>query len=156
VADENKFTVVAADSLLWPESLTIPSARFRLFVAADTDTLSVDQISTFAAAALSRGMVYLCAWGAGCGRFHDVVDETLVGDEVLGENGFAPPTPNDTVMTTWHERDSLEEALDFFATCAYPSDGYADGSDYRVVICVGHPQWALTARDFLKSAPFFV
>ncbi len=155
MADEARFTVVAADSLVWPESLSGPSARFRLFVAADTDKLSVDQISTFAEAALSRGMVYFCAWGTGCGRFHDIVDETLVADEVFGKNRFAPPTPNDTVMTTWHEGDSLEEALDFFATCAFPSDGYANDSDYRVAICVGHPEWAVAAREFLKSAPFF-
>lgn len=156
MADETKFTVIAADSLVWPESLTIPSARFRLFVAAETHDLSVEQISRFAEAALVRGMVYFCAWGVGCSRFHDIVDETLVEDEVFGKNRFTPPTPNDTIMTTWHEHDTLEDALDFFATCAFPSDGYAEDSDYRVVICVGHPEWAVTAHEFLKVAPFFV
>jgi hypothetical protein len=37
MADESQFAVIDTDSLVWPESLTIPLPRFRLFVAADTD-----------------------------------------------------------------------------------------------------------------------
>jgi hypothetical protein len=80
----------------------------------------------------------------------------MVEDEVCGKNRFAPPTPHDVVMTTWHEGETLEEALDFFATAAVPSDGYAENSDHRVVVCVSHPDLAARAREFMKSAPFFV
>ena len=101
-------------------------------------------------------MVYFCGWGPGCERFHDIVDEIIVGDEVVGRNRFKPPTTHDAVMTTWHDDDTLEQALDFFATCAVPSDGNIEHSDYRLVVCIGHPEWAAVATRLLKAAPFLV
>jgi hypothetical protein len=126
-----------------------------LLVAADTEGSTVDVISNFAEAALIRGMTYFCAWGAGCSRFHDIVDEVIVGDE-LGAQRFAPPGSEDVVMTTWHNDQSLEEALDFFTTCAFPTDGYAENSGYRVVICLANSEWASIARNFLRETDFFV
>ena len=93
-------------------------------------------------------MVYFCGWGPGCERFHDIVDEIIVADEAQ----FTPPTQRDTVMTTFHDSDTLEEALDFFATCAVPSDGYLPGSNYRLVVCIGDREWAATATRVLKAA----
>ncbi len=151
MADESQYTIVATDTLTWPESLKVPSPRFRLLVAADTADASVAQISRFAETALSKGMVYFCAWGVGCERFHDIVDELVVEDAVLGKARFEPPTSKDVVMTTWHDGESLEEALDFLATSAMPSEGYAHDSSHRVVICIGHPEWAETAHRFFKA-----
>jgi hypothetical protein len=139
--------------LCWPTALELPSKRFRLFVAAEVSPISADVISEFAAAALNSGMVYFCAWGCDCERFHDIVDEAIVEDE-LGERWWAGPNADDTIMTTWHARDSLAEALDFFVTCAMPTAGFkADGS-FRLVICVGNSDWAEIAKRFLDSAPF--
>jgi hypothetical protein len=154
MADENQFAVVLLDSLSWPGWVDIPARRFRLFVAADSTRNSVDEISHFSEAALTRGMVYFCGWGPGCERFHDIVDEVIVGDDVFGRNRFRPPTTHDTVMTTWHDGDTLEGALDFLATFAVPSEGYLAGSNYRLVVCVGHPEWAATATRFLKAAAY--
>ena len=148
--EHNQFAIVTLDTLVWPDSLKIPSQRFRLFVAADTNKTSVEALSQFAESALARGMVYFCAWGPGCQRFHDVVDE--IRDEVFRQGRFTPPTPDDTVMTTWHDDEDLEEALFFFATCAYPTDEYAIDSEYWLAICVGNPEWAETAEDFLHSS----
>jgi hypothetical protein len=60
-----------------------------------------------------------------CEKFHDIVDEVVVNDE-LGERRFAGPIANDTVMTTWHEHETLEQALDFFVTSAVPTQGFED------------------------------
>jgi len=149
------FAVVEVSELVWPASLNLPSKRFRLLIAADTANCTVDVISEFAESALIKGMVYFCAWGSGCSRFHDIVDEVIVGDE-LGAHRFAPPSSEDVIMTTWHDDESLEEALDFFTTCAFPTDGYAEHSGYRVVICLANSEWASTARKFLREADFFV
>jgi hypothetical protein len=148
MADENQFAVVLLDSLSWPGWVDIPARRFRLFVAADSTRNSVDEISHFSEAALTRGMVYFCGWGPGCERFHDIVDQVIVGDSKW------VPSTDLTVMTTWHERDTLEGALDFFATCAVPSKGYLADSNYRLVVCVGRPEWAATATRFLKVAAY--
>jgi len=111
-------------------------------------------MSDFASAALSGGMVYFSAWGSGCGRFHDVVDEIVIEDE-LDKRRFVGPTAKDVVMTTWHEDESLEEALSFFTTSAVPTEGFADKSDFRLVICVGNPHWAQAADRLLQSAKSF-
>lgn len=155
MSDDTQFSVIELADLKWPKSLRLPSRRFRLFVAAETDHLPVQVISEFAQEALGAGMVYLCAWGQGCERFHDIVDECLVEDD-LGARRFVGVTANDVVMTTWHNDETLEEALDFFTTCAVPTDGFAEDSSFRLVLSVGHPDWAATAREFLGSAKFFI
>jgi hypothetical protein len=53
-------------------------------------------------------------------------------------------------MTTWHEKDTLDEALDFFLTGACPTDGFAAGSDYWVAMCVNNPTWVATVRQRLE------
>lgn len=151
MAEETEFRVIELRHLIWPGELQLPSKRFRLFVAANTTRTATDQISEFAEAALERGMVYFCAWGPGCERLHDIVDQVEIGDP-----RFVPPTPEDVVMTTWHDHHTLEEALEFFATCAVPTDGYAAESNYRLVMCVGNPEWAAAAIRFLKTAEFLV
>jgi len=150
-----QFAVIQLAELQWPPALQLPSPRFRLLVAAHVEEVSTQIIADFAFAALSRGMVYFCSWGHGCERFHDIVDEVIVGDDI-GERRFVGPRADDVVMTTWHERDNLEEALDFFATCAVPTDGLTPDSDFRLVICVNNSDWATAASRFLQSADFFV
>ena len=80
---EKPFQVAELPSLGWPSALVIPSMRFRLFVAADVMGVAVDVIGEFAHSALTRGMVYFCAWGPDCERFHDIVDETITLDELV-------------------------------------------------------------------------
>jgi hypothetical protein len=155
MAHEKQFAVLQLDELKWPPSLQLPSRRFRLFIAADTSEASTQLISEFALAALNSGMVYFCSSGPGCERFHDIVDEVVTEDSI-GESRFAGPASTDVVMTTWHEHETLEEALDFFATCAVPTDGFAADSDFRLVICVNNPDWAAAASRFHKSAEFLV
>ena len=82
MAGEKFFSVVQIDSLRWPIDIQIPNGRFRLFVAADVTGLSTKLMSEFAVAAMKSGMVYFCAWGPGCERFHDIVDEVVVEDQI--------------------------------------------------------------------------
>jgi low affinity Fe/Cu permease len=154
MADEKQFAVIQLPELKWPTSNPLPAGRFRLFVAADISDVSVHAISEFASAALSQGMVYFSAWGRDCERLHDIIDEVIVEDEI-GEHRFVGPTANDVVMTTWHEDETLEEALDFFTTSAIPTNGFAVNSSFRLVICIGNPDWAETATRVLKSTASF-
>jgi hypothetical protein len=149
------FAVIGLTDLKWPASLRMPSKRFRLFVAADISDLSASTVADFALAALCSGMVYFCAWGRDCEKFHDIVDEVIAKDDTA-ERRFTGPTVDDVVMTTWHENQSLEEALDFFATCTVPTDGFMPDSSFRLAICVGNLAWAATVKQFLESAEFFV
>ena len=148
MANEGQFSVLEISALVWPDSVRLPQERFRLFVAADTTQTTTEQIADFTQAALKMGMVYCCAWGPGCERFHDIVDEVSTAREL---DGLQPPTPEDTIMTTWHKHESLVEALDFFGKWAMPTAGYSADSNYRLVVCVGHPEWASTAVKCLKA-----
>jgi hypothetical protein len=151
---EKQFAVIHSPELKWPSSLEVPS-RFRLFVGANLNDVSTKAVSDFALAALDRGIVYFCAWGPGCERFHDIVDEVIVEDGV-SKRRFVGPNASDVIMTTWHEDESLEEALDFFVTCAVPTGGFASDSSFRLVITVGNSDWEIAANRFLESAKYFV
>jgi hypothetical protein len=83
--------------------------------------------------------------------FHDLVDE-LVNEDGLRDRRFAGPGPSDTIMTTWHDNESLEEALEFFRTCAIPTDGLLDNSDFGLVVCVNNEEWSTTALRVLHAA----
>jgi hypothetical protein len=135
-----KFAVAEISDLIWPPALKVPSKRFRLLVAADTSKLSTDLISEFALAALEHGMVYFCSWGPGCERFHDIVDEVVVADD-LTQQKFSGSKPGDVIMTTSHDDESLEEALEFLPF-AIPTEGFLPDSDFRLVICLNNPAWA--------------
>jgi hypothetical protein len=92
--------------------------------------------------------------GRGCERFHDIVDDVILADD-LGEPRFVGPRAGHVIMTTWQARDTLEEALDFFAESAVPTDGFTPDSDFRLVICVNNLEWATAASRFLQTAEFF-
>jgi hypothetical protein len=149
------FAVVPVNKLQWPLLLQLPSRRFRLFVAADARKESAQAISDFAFEALSRGMVYFSSWGPDCERFHDIVDEVVIADD-LSESGFAGPSSHDVIMTTWHDDETLEEAVDFFATCAVPTEGFLPESEFRLAICLNNSDWAKQVRHRLESAKFFL
>ena len=155
VEQENKFAVIEVPRLEWPATLEVPSKRFRLLVAADVNSASTQAISDFAFSALKHGMAYFCSWGPDCERFHRIVDEVIIADD-LSDQEFAGPSRSDVVMTTWHDDETLEETLDFLATSAWPTDGFAPDSDFRLVISVANQQWAAQAQKFLESVQFFL
>jgi hypothetical protein len=148
---KNHFRVVESATLSWPPAFHIPSSRFRLFVAADVTGVTTDIISEFVHGALKRGMVYFCAWGPDCERFHDVVDKVLVEDD-LGERQFVGPNPTDVIMTTWHKDDTLDEASNYFINFASPTDGFQADSDSWIALCVNNPEWAASIRQKIKAA----
>jgi hypothetical protein len=144
------FTVVELSCFKWPR-LSVPVRRFRLFVAADLRTISTDEIADFARNALSSGMVYICAWGPDCERLHDVVDEIVVADEI-GERRFVGPTESDTIMTTWHNGETLDDALEFFLQCSRPTEGFAVDSEYWLALSLSNPEWAGTIQRSLQES----
>jgi hypothetical protein len=143
------FQITELTTLKWPAVINIPSVRFRMFVAVDATGVTADLIGEFVHAALSQGMVYLCAWGSDCERVHDVADEVIVADSI-GERRFVQSEERDTIMTTWHD-ETLDEALDFFANWSIPSGRFEAGSDYWLAVIVGNPEWAATIRRCLAE-----
>ena len=104
---------------------------FALFVAADASDVPVDVIAAFADWAIAHGMFWFSSWGPDCERVHDLVDAVDIGDGVSERDPI--------VMTTWHDSESLDDAL-FTFWWAFPSEG-KQGGPFRLAVAVGEPRW---------------
>ena len=100
------------------EKITAEVERFVLLLVVEADKLSDAVVPTHAKRLLDRGAVYVCVWGPDCERVHDCFDRIIVS------NATEPADGADCIMTTWHSRDTLEEAVWFFQNAANPTDGF--------------------------------
>lgn len=66
---------------------------------------------------VKSGCLYFIAWGVDCEAWHDTVDWTNLEAFDFGD------IPDDRfVMTTWHDKEPLSEALWFAGNCASHPD----------------------------------
>ena len=64
------------------------------------------------------------------------MDEQVIGDD-------PPATYIGCLMTTWHAKESLVEAVDFFLACTIPDEEYAPpGCRHGLAVAVGSTEWA--------------
>ena len=114
--------------------VNIHSKHWVLFIAMDARLMSVDEISNIANWALDQGAVYVCVWGPDCEQVHDIIDEVLVDRN-------PDPTDEDVIMTTWHDDETLEEALWFAVNSAFPAGAYTETCKTLVAVAVGSEDW---------------
>ena len=136
-----------ADELV--ATLTFPTKHFVAMLAWDSTNEDVTSISRVAELLIRAGCAYVVAWGEGCERVHDIVDEDLVELE-LGLDPSRPeampmPGPNPFaayphVMTSWHADEPLDEVLDFFLGDTFPVDEFELTCGSAVVIAIGQPR----------------
>ncbi len=118
--------------------------HFVLFLACDGTTLSDTELREFSAALLEKGIAYLVAWGPGCSRVHDLFDQTEVERDT--EKGEGP-----TVMTTWHDGESLEEAFYFFLFTAWPDEALEGSCKTAIAASVGNASWSTRMRELFSD-----
>jgi hypothetical protein len=100
---------------------------FILFIAAQASPEDQIEIQRFAVEAVGSGCAYVVAWGKGCSHVHDSFDLASIDAD-----------PDRHVMSTWHDDESLEEALYFALYDAWPDpDSFPDAEGARVVLAVG-------------------
>jgi hypothetical protein len=122
-----------------PQRISVPCSRFVLFLAyahGDTPAHLEDALGQL----LDAGCVYLCAWGPWCEHVHDTMDDVVLERELKGG-------AEQTIMTTWHDKEALEEAVDFALQRAVPDDALAQGCDAIVLAAVGNPEWTQTLKE---------
>ena len=117
------------------ERLPVRSQYFLLLLAWDAP-FKTQQLTSFFSPLVNRGLVYFCAWGDNCEAVHDAVDECDI--EMESEARSA----DYIVMTTWHARETLREALWFFKVCAIPNDSIVPADCDRFAVAIGNPDWA--------------
>jgi hypothetical protein len=83
---------------------------------------------------LEAGLVYLCTWGADCAHVDDIFSHAakLLNIRMQEEYNF---------RSTYHESESLDDALWFFLNAAIPDDSYAQSCRSAYVVSVGHREW---------------
>ncbi len=145
---DRKFYALDLDRLVdWPARLDVRSPHFVLFVACDAGRLDVDTIATFAETTLDQGLAYLCAWGPDCERVHDIFDEC----QVMRSLDLPRDQDKGVLMTTWHDTETLEDALDFFFRCAVPNKDFAPVCTAWIAAFVGSSEHAGKMRSLLYA-----
>ena len=129
------------------EDLSALSVHTILLIVADARGVHTDIIARTAKRWLDAGLVYVCVWGPGCERVHDIFDEVHVGD------GCSEPASR-VMMSTWHSKESLEEAIWFFVHCAVPLDTEMETTSC-LAVTVGSSDWAAAVDIALSDLPAF-
>jgi len=108
-----------------------PSKHFVLFVAADGDPLPRHALVAAARSAVDSGAVYVCAWGSACHEVELAFDLVAVErDQTIADAGV--------IMTTCHERETLESALWFALNTAWPDETYEATCNTLVAVAVAN------------------
>ena len=135
----------AAQSLTELPALIKPrNSHFVLFLALDASKLDPVGIYATAEQLLDLGMVWACVWGADCEKVHDIIDQAKW-----------KKNPNESddnvVMTTWHDKEPLSEAVWFFLNCAFAVPAYEKTCDDWIAAVIGNPKWEKKVRSKLAT-----
>lgn len=148
VSQRQLFLVEVQTPDLVPNVLHLASPRFVCLLAWDARSAAVEEIAALVQKVIDAGAVYVAAWGPDCRRVHDICDEVVVGPN-------PPATQQGPIMTTWHEKEDLAEAISFVLQCAVPDEALQSGCDSTLAITIDSNAWAAEVRRaFLDPATF--
>jgi hypothetical protein len=140
ITDRELYFIAASDFAALPESFGFLSAHFVVLLVADVTQIADQTLSSFARALLRAGCSYFCAWGPGCERAHDLFDQECLSTPAV-------------IMTTWHENESLDDALWFFLRTSWPDDAYFDTTRAAIAITIGSAEWAAHVERRIRDIP---
>ena len=123
----------------------LPGPHFACFIAWDAQSATDEVVAAFVARLLDAGASYISAWGPCCERVHDIADRLRPTQE---------PTDS-VVMTTWHDDESLEDALWFFVFNTFPDDAFVRTTRSGLGVSVGNSEWAAAIRNALRDPSAF-
>ena len=90
------------------------------------------------------GCLYFIAWGIDCEAWHDAVDWA-----VLEKFGYGEIPDDQFVMTTWHDKEPLSEAMWFAGNCAEHPD--VELSDTVILHAAAVAQESMILRVYRES-----
>jgi hypothetical protein len=83
-----------------------------------------------------------------CEFVHDAVDQC---DYQKRREAGKEVSADSIVMTTWHARESLQEALWFFKICAMPAESSDPADCDRFAVAVGNQDWVTEMKQLVSS-----
>jgi hypothetical protein len=125
-----------------PDEVSPTAPHFGLFIAMDARIVDDDLLRDVAGKVVAKGLVCLVAWGPGCKRVHDRVDDAG-RDYNESDEKF--------IMTTWHHRELLKKALWYFAEASIVADGYVLTCTDWIAASIENPDWDKKIRDYLTG-----
>ena len=131
-----------------PSDFRLPSKHFACLTIGDTRHLGDGDIHRFVGALLRAGAVYLCAWGPGSGRAHDLFDDAILMSEY-------EPSDDTVIPTTTHDED-LGEALHFLLFCTSAAPAYEQSCHAAIALLIGSPEKAAFVREAFRDIKGFV
>jgi hypothetical protein len=114
-----------------PESVPDGARPSVVFTALNAGRVSDERLKGFARRWLELGCAWACSWGPDSERVELAFDLSVVDAELAGKP-FLPEC-----ITTSHETDSLDDALWFAVSAAFPAYG-----DFGAVVAVAESEWA--------------
>ena len=123
-----------------PDHLKLASPKFACLLAWDATDVTGEDISIIARKLLQAGAVYLCVWGPDCERVHDIIDDEQVAAD-------PNETDDNVVMTTWHSKEPLSEAIFFALENSEAARDYTDDCRSTIGISIGSTAWAKEIRQ---------
>ena len=131
--------------------LQLQAEHFACLLAWDARGFSKEIVSSIVDPLLRAGAAYFICWGPDCERVHDIVDELVWNPQ----NNFRVPEDS-SVMTTWHDSESLQGALWFFLVLSLPDEYYQSSTGAGLAVSIGSPQWAVEIANALDHPADFV
>lgn len=125
----------------------LPSKHFVSFVVWDAPPRT-DVLVTLAQALLDAGAVYVCAFGDNCELVHDAVDSVIV---TTGRE----PDDDHAILTTWHGKDTLDDALWYALFTAVPAPAYKTTCCATVIFAIDAGRHLRTLRQALSDPEAF-
>jgi hypothetical protein len=151
VTGRELFSLQLASSAELPARLELPPGHFACLLAWDASRASTHSVSSLVERLLRSGASYFVCWGPDSERVESIIDE------ITADPGNDFGVPDDScIMTTSHDTESLEDALAFFLTSAWPEDRYVDSTRAALAISIGSSKWAQEISAALANVRSFV
>lgn len=130
-----------------PGEIRASSPSFGLLLALDAKALNDQEILGAAAKLVEKSLVVLCAWGPDCERVHDLFDRAA-------KNKNDELADDDVIMTTWHSRETLTEAMWFFIHAAFPTQSFEPNCADWIIAPIRNRDWEEEVRTKIREVAF--
>ena len=127
-------TILEISDWVFPENLRNCCPHYICFIVGDASKTADQQIYSFIEQLLQKGMVYMCAWGPDCERVHDIADSVIIEKELECD-------VQNTIMTTWHSNESLDEALWSALFTTWPAKAFETTCNSATIIIINNDAW---------------